>query len=85
MNMFFEKFVIDPIITTGCIFVGSSPNRISIVIAASNVNIININKFIELILLFINIILLYSIIVYIYINKKINNLLLFYLFKTMIL
>ena len=80
INKFLKKLMIDPMITTGCILPGSSPNTKSITNAKINDNIINKNNSNEIILLtFVNNIslinLLYSIIVYNIYNKKINNLL----------
>ena len=67
IKIFLKKLMIEPIITTGCIFVGNSPNTASI--ANDNKNETNINKKI-LFILYINSIILYNIY-----NKKINNLL----------
>ena len=78
MNLFLKNVISEPIITTGCIFVGSSPAITSIASETNSDSIINKNNSNESIFMekisVIN--LLYSIIVYIIYNKKINNLLL---------
>lgn len=73
-----KKLIIEPIITTGCILPGSSPNMTSIASETKNIIIININNFNEIILLeSVNINSLINLIIFIIIyNKKINNLLL---------
>ena len=68
INSFLKKLIIDPIITTGCILVGSSPNIMSIINDNSKANIINKNNFNDVIVLILVVIislikLLYSIIV----------------------
>jgi hypothetical protein len=78
MNLFLKNVISEPIITTGCIFVGSSPAITSIASETNSDSIINKNNSNESIFMekisVIN--LLYSIIVYNIYNKKINNLLL---------
>ena len=81
MNIFLKKLIIEPIMTTGCILVGSSPKMTSIASEKNNANIINKNKFCEFIVpilekIILLIKLLYSIILYNIYNKKIYNLLL---------
>ena len=81
MNILLKKLIIDPIMTTGCIFVGSSPKKTSIASEKINANIINNNMFCEFIVPILEKIislinLLYSIILYNIYNKKIYNLLL---------
>ena len=41
MKIFLKNVIIEPIITTGCIFVGSSPNITSIASENNKDNIIN--------------------------------------------
>ena len=47
MNMLLKKFIRDPIITTGCIFAGNSPNMTSIASENNIPKTIKKNKFNE--------------------------------------
>ena len=44
MNIFLKKLIIEPIITTGCIFPGSSPKMTSIASENINANMTNANN-----------------------------------------